>query len=242
VAFCLAVDQEHRDAVGEEWLEGICGLDKKRLYGLLSERWDALFQASYKELLSDQAEEPQSYTLGSVALAFLDLLRLDDPLKEFVLKDRTQVERFTDSLSRAYEEIRVPTLAQMSQFNLLPVMIVRDGSLFGEGKREESARGLVELVGRCMGSRVWIREGADRGSWGFNVKNSQALITGLAGFWRHAFDPAHHERFQRAFQEASRSERITGRGSSSLETAPGNSSTGRTRASRRKARRRAREE
>lgn len=204
VAFCLAVDQEHRETVGEEWLEDRCGLDKKKLYDLLGERWDALFQVSFDELLTDQSEEPHSYTLGSVALAYLDLLRLGDPVKEVVLKDRAKkVSGFIEALGRAHDKVSNPSLAQMSQFSLLPVMIVLDGNLTQdqEKEKEESARKLVALCERCRGSRIWIRSGDDQGSWGFNVKNSQALVTGLAAFWRHAFEKEHKERFQRAFEE-----------------------------------------
>lgn len=205
VAFCLAVDQEHRETVGEEWLEGQCGLDKEKLYNLLGERWDALFQVSFGELLTDQSEEPHSYTLGSVALAYLDLLRLGDPVREVVLKDRAKkVSRFIETLGRAHDSVANPTLAQMSQFSLLPVMIVLDGSLAQaqdrDQEKEESARKLVALSERCRGSRIWIRSGDDQGSWGFNLKNSQALVTGLAAFWRHAFEEEHKDRFQRAFE------------------------------------------
>jgi hypothetical protein len=192
------VDQELRDKIGEEWLAEKCGLQKRKLYELLSQRWNKLFRATPEDLLSDLAEEPQTFNLGRIALAYLDLLRLDS-IKAVVWRDESRPQ-FLESLGKAYDRVWHEHLSQMSQYYLLPVKIVRDKGLIDEEEKRESAEELVKLCLRCSGSRIWIREGPDQGSWGFNVKNSQVLVTALAAFWRHAFDEENKERFEAAFE------------------------------------------
>jgi hypothetical protein len=198
IAFCLSVDQELREKTGEEWLEEKCGLEKGQLYTLLRQRWEALFRAKPDDLLSNRAEEPQTFTLGRVGLAYLDLLRLD-PIKGLVLRNDFRLS-FLTSLDEAWARIWRESLAQMSQYYLFPVRIVRDKYLDDEGEKLSSAQELVQLCQSCLESRIWIRSGSDQGSWGFNLKNSQALVTALAAFWRHAFERDHRERFEKAFE------------------------------------------
>lgn len=197
VAFCKSVDREIEERTGDSWLKSSCQIDTQKLMDLLRQRWDALFAAKSHELLSPRAEEPQSFTLGRVALAYLDLQRLDDSVRDFIVKSKP-IDSFYTEMSHAFDEVWRESLAQMSKFYLLPVRLLLDATKSEDEKRANAAL-LADLCLTCIDSRIWIREGSDAGSWGFNVKNTQAIVTSLVAFWRFAFEPGNVDRFREAF-------------------------------------------
>jgi hypothetical protein len=204
VAFCRSVDQEILERTGQSWLEKTCGITRKSINELLRQRREQLLEINKDDLLSGSAEEPVTFTLGRVALAYLDLQRMEESGQEvFPLRETSrQAKSFTDELRKAMDEIWRDNLAQMSRFYLLPVLLVLDTTLETDDLKAESAERIVDLCLTCINSRIWIRTGSDSGSWGFNVKNTQALVTALMAFWRYAFDPENVDRFQEAFKEA----------------------------------------
>jgi hypothetical protein len=201
VAFCLSIDHEIHDKVGEKWLEEKCGVDMQRLNRLLSQRWEQLLSVKENDLLSGLAEEPQSFTLGRVALAYLDLLRLEKVITNTVLNEpSSSIATFIALLDKVGQAVERGSTAQMSSYYMMPIMIAKDSITQGDDAKKQSAENLLDVAYRCLTSPIWIRSGPDRGSWGFNVKNTQAIVTALAAFWRYAFDPEHRERFQAVFE------------------------------------------
>jgi NAD-dependent SIR2 family protein deacetylase len=201
VAFCLSVDQEIRQKTGEEWLASITDVPRKDLLVLLRQRWSALWGADATQLLSGDAEEPYSFILGRVALTYLDLQGLFPQIREIVMSDLAQVNRFLEELRSASREVRGTGLSQMSQFYLWPAQIVEHSSC-EELESEDLTLKLVRLCQRCVGSRVWIREGTDSGSWGFNVKNTQSIVMSLVAFWRYVLeDEERCQLFRKAFAQ-----------------------------------------
>jgi len=210
VSFCLSIDREVHAKTGEYWLSGgrgTLGLERRRLELLLRERWQQLFAATTEELLNKRAEEPQSFILSRVALAYLDLGWLDPAIREIAVSNEATVARFLRRFAKVYSKIWHRNLSQLSSFYLWPAMILRD-QLMEDDKKAASADTLVDLCLSCVESKIWIGKGPDTGSWGFNVKNTQAIVTAMAIFWRYAFDARNKPRFEAAFANFRRGSEI----------------------------------
>ncbi|MEA2564011.1 MAG: hypothetical protein QOH06_5515 [Acidobacteriota bacterium] len=198
VTCCLSLDLELRKrGVDKDWLGQKCGLDRDELNRLVGQRWDHLLSADEPLLLSPLAEEPHSFVFGHVALACLDLQRLDPEIRELAVGGReTKIGTFSEALQAAAKDIG--TLSQLSGFFLWPLKLFLDS--LGDSKAAEDA---VKLCYSCVESPVWITTGADAGSWGFNVKNTQTIVTSLMAFWQYVFegDEQHQARFRDLFEK-----------------------------------------
>lgn len=106
---------------------------------------------------------------------------------------------FTNTMINTLDELEGDSFALMSRVFLLPLFLLKDGSLPDGDAKTRSAKVLVDLFRECHESRIWIRKEPDAGSWGFNVKNTQTIITSLMAFWRHVFE--NRDRFEKAFAE-----------------------------------------
>lgn len=202
VAFCLEVDTEVYERSGERWLTDRCLVPRAEVERLLVERWQHLFSIEPDELRTPRAEEPQTFTLGRVALAYLDLQAMNDEVRALALQDGRAARGFARTMLAALDEVWNSSLSLMSRFFLLPLLVLKDGEETGDEARGASARALVALFHECHGSGIWIRkDGPDAGSWGFNVKNTQTIVTGLMAFWRHVFAEHNLPRFRQAFAE-----------------------------------------
>jgi hypothetical protein len=164
---------------------------------LVRQRWDHLLSADKSELLSPLAEEPHSFVFGHVALACLDLQRLHPEIRNLALGGQeTKIESFSKALQAAAKDIG--TLSQLSGFFLWPLKLFLDK--LGDPKAAEDA---VKLCYSCVESPVWIMTGGDAGSWGFNVKNTQTIVTSLMAFWQYVFegDEQRQARFKDLFEK-----------------------------------------
>lgn len=197
VTCCLSLDLELRKSKDpEDWLGEQCGLDRSRLHLLVGQRWDHLLSADKDKLLSPLAEEPHSFVFGHVAMACLDLQRFDPEVRALAVGGREdKIETFSQALQNAATDIG--TLSQLSGFFLWPLQLFLDS--LGDAKAASKA---VDLCYLCVTSPVWIKAGAEAGSWGFNVKNTQTIVTSLMAFWQYVFeDKERQERFGQIFEE-----------------------------------------
>lgn len=203
VTCCLSLDLELRKRkVAKDWLGQECGLDRSKVERLVRQRWDHLLSADKDKdgLLSPLAEEPHSFVFGHVALACLDLQRLHPEIRAVAVGGgEAKVASFSESLRVAADKIG--TLSQLSEFFLWPVKLLLDS--LGYPKAAEKA---VALCYSCVESPVWIKTGADAGSWGFNVKNTQTIVTSLMAFWQYVFegDEQRQARFRDIFEKKER--------------------------------------
>ncbi|HYG65376.1 MAG TPA: hypothetical protein VEL74_22530 [Thermoanaerobaculia bacterium] len=180
------------------------------VHGLLRQRWNQLLDAGETnpdELLSDLAEEPHSFIFGHVALACLDLRRYDKEIQDIACTD---VEGRVRAMAVRLQGVsdRLGQLSRLSQFYLWPLQLLLDSEGLDpaavKNSAENSARSAAEYAAwlciKCVQSPVWIKGGGDAGSWGFNVKNTQAIVTSLVEFWRYALASEEREaRFEEVF-------------------------------------------
>lgn len=203
VTFCRSVDQEIQERTGRSWIADICGLAPADMEQLERQRWAQLLSVTKKNLLSEHTEEPATFTLGRVALAVLDLQKMNESVWDLVTRRSGRGQKsFVDHLEEAKKEVWKDSLAQMSRLYMLPVFLVLDKALQDEEERARSAAEIVKHCRKGIDSRIWIRKGSDAGSWGFNVKNTQAIVTALTAFWRYAFEEDNEARFRQAFETA----------------------------------------
>lgn len=219
-AFAIAVDEEVRESAAGHgapgWFEEM-ELDRSAVHRLFRQRWQALLETKMKHLLHEKAEEPHSYIVGEVATTLLTVERLSryvEPLKAVVdLADLggivEEIRIAVDALEQTakkqtgHEEFG---LSQLSRFFLWPakIFLERFGPHEDEHRRLKQRLGLVKTFEECLNSKVWIRSpGSGRGSWGYNLENTQRLNSALATFWRRvledreAFAPIFEEVFSR---------------------------------------------
>lgn len=202
VMFCLSIDNEIRRKTGKIWLQEECKIDRTLVEVLLRQRWDQLFNAPPEELLSERAEEPHSFIFGHIALACLDL-QCQDPgmIRLATGGDLEPLKILNGHLQSLTKEIG--KLSQLSKLFLWPALVLADSL----EPTEESGAKIVQNCRDCVDSSVWIRKGLDLGSWGFNVKNTQALVTSLQAFWQYVFrSEENRHRFERIFEAQSKLE------------------------------------
>ncbi len=192
--FCLAVDLDVQEKTSERWLEDTILIDPNDVKELARDRWIRLFDIANPDFLSEQVEEPHSYTLGQFSIVFLYLRQLPKSIQDLMVRpeDRTRLLYLAKEIHKTYEEIR--PLSHLSRLYLWPAATFLD-SVF---KNEECEDRAVDTLHECIFSPIWIREGMDAGSWGFNIKNTQTLVTSLTAFWRHAFAEENRSRFEKA--------------------------------------------
>lgn len=242
LSFCFAVAREVRTRTGHDWIEELDPAVSRELPRLLRQRWGQVFEATPQDLLSPQSEEPHSFILGHVALAYRELRLLREHYPELGLPELESKEvEFQKAFMQAYRKHMSfgpnTGAALLSRLYLWPASILhidllaeeleprrRSRRAAGKEKRAARSRGeaalelarnrqeMVDLCCECVASPVWIRrdrldqEGPpkverDAGSWGFNIKNTQTVVTSLATFWRHAFDSRHFHDYRRLFDE-----------------------------------------
>jgi len=157
-----------------------------------------LAAAGKEVVFSKRAEEPRSFILGEVATTylFLDWLAKLEPSIQELFKEDT-LKRCTDNLKEAFEEMEKGELAQLDSYYALPSWLLVH-QLTQEAERKQAlAQRAVNIATECARSRVWVRDGAGKGSWGNNLENTQRLASCLSVFWRYAFD--HKEDFAGLF-------------------------------------------
>jgi hypothetical protein len=217
VAAALTVHWEVANAEAESgWLDGECGVDLGKVQELLKQRWRALrsvphyqsegdlcldYHKRIQTLLSEGAEEPHSYVLGHVGLAFISAKRLPEQMRALLgasedhrgldpEKTEVALRRFEGALSlgadrivRALQTFDRPRQALLSQLFVWPARVFVLAQR-GEGDK----RALVKLFRRCIRSGIWLQTGRSAGSWGNNLQNTQRILTAAAAFWRFAFE------------------------------------------------------
>jgi hypothetical protein len=170
-------------------------------------------QSTKAYLLSERAEEPHSYIVGHVALACLGLLELWHEIREckqeqpawkglWNLLDEHVGSFSTDSarnlrtsITDALGVLKERQLAQLSEFFVWPAYVFLASARAFEDptpEKNEWEDTMVDLLEQCINSRVWIEVGEGRGSWGYNIENTQRIATSMATCWRYCFK--HHER------------------------------------------------
>ncbi len=214
VALFLSVDRELEDRTGESWLDQIFegstpderAVYRQRLLSLLRQRWAAVMNMEREWLLGEGAEEPHSIILGNVAIACLEILRNKSQIKDLNLGEAEKDLYALSDLLQAGIEGSEP-LSTLSRFFVWPVRLLQDRVDYvpaAPKKGEENpAVTAVKDCGRCIGSQIWIKEGPDTGSWGFNVKNTQAVVSSLIEFWRYALAKDRRQRFKELFDQVS---------------------------------------
>jgi hypothetical protein len=203
VTFCRSVDQEVQARTGRSWLQEIGGATPEQMDELVQQRWRQLFSVRESDLLGDRTEESATFTLGRVALAVLDIQSIAEAARDLLATHGDPPTSFLGDLEKAKLKVWSDSIGQMSRLYMLPVLLVLDGTMQTQKEKEANALEIVKHCRNGMDSRIWIRKGADKGSWGFNVKNTQAIVTALMAFWRYAYEPANVDRFQEAFREPS---------------------------------------
>jgi hypothetical protein len=155
-------------------------------------------------LLGEGAEEPHSIILGNVAITCLENLRNESQIKGL---DLGEVEKDLNALSDLLQAGigRSEPLSTLSRFFVWPVRLLQDrvGYVPVEPKEgeENPAVTAVKDCRKCIGSQIWIKDGPDTGSWGFNVKNTQAVVSSLIEFWRYALAKDRRRKFKDFFDQ-----------------------------------------
>ena len=237
----LIVDAEVREATGKGWLDDECSVPLDSVHRLFEKLWTLLCSIENGErLLSDRAEEPHSYIVGHVAISCLDVLELWDEISPkkghpawkdlWTLLDKhagnfskEPAQRLKTSIKEALTLLKSRHIAQLSEFFAWPAyvflasaaVIGGDDATMSERKADEDdwAQKLVALLEDCLKSRVWIETGEGRGSWGYNIENTQRIVSSMAICWRYCFK--HHKTMARLVTER------LGRLGSSTETSRG---------------------
>lgn|GEM_PF-4130158 len=213
VAFFLSVDRELEDRTGESWLDQIFeeadsaerDRYRQRLLTLLEQRWSAVMKMEPDRLLGEGAEEPHSIILGNVAIACLEILRNESQIRGLRLGE---MENDLRALSKSLQSgiVKSEPLSTLSRFFVWPVRLLQDRvgyvPVAPRKDEEDPAFTAVEDCLKCIDSQIWIKDGPDTGSWGFNVKNTQAVVSSLIEFWRYAFAKTRRENFKKLFDQA----------------------------------------
>jgi hypothetical protein len=227
VAFCHAVSAEVEQHTGRRWLEEIW--EQERCKKLLGERWAQVFDAGVDEILNPQSEEPHSFVVGHVALAYRELRLLREQRKVEVPPGDEAA--FKGNIMAAYDRFLAASPggpgekpakhSLLSRLFLWPASILAV-ELLGEDpapdqqsleRRRHEMEEMVDLCHDCVESRVWVpretagrgassrRDERDVGSWGSTVKDTHTIVTSLATFWRHAFDSQYFHEYRGIFKE-----------------------------------------
>jgi hypothetical protein len=211
IAFCLWVDRRLRPHTRNDLL----GERRQELAKLFARLWTSLCTANQDRLLSHRSEEPHSYPLGEAARTYLMVRRLwqgiEDPDLPFDVQGWTSArQNMAEALHRlSGEDIRAPEpagreghLSRISQFYLLPAyaFLHETAPPAGESREREALRArLVRTYQSCAGSPIWIKDGDDAGSWGYNQENTARLVLAVSCFWRHVFE--NPDEFEGAFED-----------------------------------------
>lgn len=183
LAFCLAVDQEIRDRTEKPWLS-----NRREVIDLLEERLSDLCEAACDDLLTDLAEEPHTYIAGDVAVTLLQAEKLLRGCPDMSLDWRSLLKRARTTMKLAVEELDKRSLPLISKLYLWPAKMYLRVTSEDEEEQQDLERELMHLYRRCSGNPIWIPSGAGAGSWGYNVENTQRLISALNTFWCCAFE------------------------------------------------------
>jgi hypothetical protein len=154
-----------------------------------------LCQAPAKKLLHQRSEEPHSYVLGEAARTYLSLQRLRPwsvrqgrLVADLLAKGRRNLRDAVTELSAGSVSQSGNQLSQLSQYYLLPAFAFLHGTAQSRRDRNYWKHILWDTYRGCAGSSIWIKQGNDAGSWGYNLENTARLVLVLSAFWRHAFD------------------------------------------------------
>jgi hypothetical protein len=199
LAHVLTVDQEIREKSGNPWLGGKeCGIGRSEVVQLLETRWRKLAESPAEavqtkktrgiSLLSDRAEEPHSYILGHIGITYLTLRHLSAELRQAISLEESSWEEPVAHLREAREIFRNRRPSQLSRFYAWPAEVFLSTFETTESKRHQAEQALVGLLHDCLTSRIWIRSGEGKGSWGYNIENTQRIVSSLTTFWRAAFE------------------------------------------------------
>ncbi len=211
----LLVDAEVREATGKGWLDEECSVPLDEVHRLFEKLWTLLCSIEGGErLLSDRAEEPHSYIVGHVAISCLDILELWDEIRPkkgnpaweglWTLLDehagnfsKDPARRLKSSIKEALTLLKSRHIAQLSEFFAWPayVFLASAATIDGDdtptteraGADDHWDQKLVALLEDCLQSRVWIETGEGRGSWGYNIENTQRIVSSMAICWRYCF-------------------------------------------------------
>jgi hypothetical protein len=196
LAYCLEVDAEIRFS-GESWLSESCGFPASEVVLLAQERWRRLVAVTARQLLGPRVEEPHSFTVGQFASSFLNTHRLTQELRSTLMPSSAGLQSIAAEIENVYSQLTHRPLSQLGLFYLWPAAMFLDS--LAPGQKEEA---LILTCYECLKSPLWIKQGPDTGSWGFNVKNTSTILTTLASFWRYVFEGdegRNRERFEEAF-------------------------------------------
>jgi hypothetical protein len=199
VLFCLTVDRELLERTGKSWLgqKEMFGRDYDKVVQLLKQRWAAVLGIDDR-LLGEDAEEPHSLILGNVAITCLDFLRYGNQIPGFEIDGEGKLSKLSAKLAEGKKGIGI--LSKLSKFFVWPVLLLQDR--LGNAPEKDPALEAVKTCRACVRSPIWIKAGLDAGSWGFNVKNTQAVISPLVEFWRYTLeDEARRKWFEALFEK-----------------------------------------
>jgi len=185
VAHVLAVDEEIRglNDADESWLATRCGIDPEDVVRLFRGLWKILGKAGKKDLLGERTEEPHSYILGHVATTYLFLRDLNTKTRARILPSEREWDARVEVIERVVKTFNPRNPAQLSQFFVWPAEVF----LARMKVDPQLDKKLVDKLEQCLKSRVWIKNGEGRGSWGYNIDNTQRIVSSLNTFWRLAF-------------------------------------------------------
>lgn len=185
LAHALVLDQRIEQSGAPSWLGEECrlgmngGAARQRLRELVRGLLEELIKTPPKELVSPQTEEPHSYIVGHVGGLYLALQDLDADWNCEILPPDFDWTPAEEQIGFALDEIAGHTSAQLSQYFLWPAEV-----FLAKRKNEEGLdAALVKKLHQCIHSRVWIRLGQGRGSWGYNIDNTQRIVSSLNTAW-----------------------------------------------------------
>ena len=178
------------------WLEDECQVTRSEVETLFQMLLDKLGRVAQSNILGDLTEEPHSYILGHVGGTYLFLKDLEDDFGADILPHDFDWDARVDQIQGALNDFEKRNPAQLSQFFLWPAEIF----LARMPKSKVTDDDLVKTLYKCLSSRVWIKEGEGKGSWGYNIENTQRIVSSLNTFWSLAFRKP--ERFESYFEDS----------------------------------------
>ena len=188
LAQVLWVDRDLRLATNgsTKWIESMLGSDgTQSVIDLFRYLWGRLKNLPQDSLLGDKTEEPHSYIIGHVANAYLFVRELPEELLSEVLDADRDWSPFAHQLQDALEEFKTHKPAQLSEFFVWPaqVFLATMAPKLRKNQQDRDGKVLVDKLEKCLKSRVWIRKGEGKGSWGYNIENTQRIVSSLNTFW-----------------------------------------------------------
>ena len=141
-------------------------------------RWKIEEFSSEPAKALERLEEPPDYVLGETARALLAIGRSS--------KEASELSPFVPLIQSATEIADQGDRGQISTYYLWPSLTFL-AKHARAGDQPVYATRLFQNYRRCVvDNPLWVKSGADTGTWGYNLENTSRIARALTEFWHFA--------------------------------------------------------